>query len=149
MRCHAVIAACLAVAALAFPALADPSGQPRAADRTPTQAASALLQMQTSARHARLVLMWARELGTRPQVACADEGLSRADVALRTARDHARALEDAMTRRDAATARRELGWIDACEEAAKAASRASDACFDVGEATVVRVVAAPAAGGSR
>jgi hypothetical protein len=99
--------------------------------------------IETTARHARRLLQWARESGTPRQVACADEGLSRSDVALRTAREHAKAVEEAAARGDAAALRRELGLMATCREASRAAASTSEACLGRGDDTVVHVVAAP------
>ena len=139
-----MLLAATAAAAFVVPASADPPVSPVSqVSAARSQATATVSAIETTARHARRLLQWAREGGTPRQIACADEGLSRSDVALRSAREHARAVEEAGARGDAALVRRELVLIAACREAARAAASASEACLGHADDTVVHVVAAP------
>lgn len=141
MRFPATILALLSAPALSATAAADPTvPNVEAEARTAhAQAIASIAQMEATARRVRLLLQWARERGTRTQVACADEGLSRADVALRGAREHARLADEAWERGEATLARREVLLLSACREAARTASETAGACVGPSDKTIVSV----------
>jgi hypothetical protein len=96
-----------ASAVLALVALADVARADVASLRA--ELGAALGAMAANAARLRRALHEARLHGDRERVACASDGLSRADVALRTARESARAAEDALARRRGRSARRSCG----------------------------------------
>jgi hypothetical protein len=101
----AAIAALLAVARMAS-AQTTGSSDPAAADaavRATTEARALVATMQHNARVAFEALEFARARKRRDEVRCADDALSRADVALRRSRDDAAVLDAALASRDAQT----------------------------------------------
>jgi len=124
-----------------------------AADVSPTQdaearvaraqASTSVWTMESASRRARAVLQRARRRGEAKEVVCADESLSRVDMALRVGREHAVLLNDAWSRGDAPTARGELTRVAAAADAARAASAQAEYCIDEPRppaGTTVRVI---------
>jgi hypothetical protein len=134
---------CTAVAVLALAGMAH-------ADAASIRAelGSALGTMSGNATRLRRALHDARARNDRDRIACASDGLSRADAALRAARERARAAEGALARGDEGTARVELSVVLSAREASRAATASVDACFAFGapeptEVTTVRWRAEP------
>jgi len=98
----AAVAALVAVAPMAS---AQTTGSPQPADedamRTTALARSLVATMQGSARFARSALEHARAGRNPDEVRCADEALSRADVALRHGREDEAVLVAQLAARDA------------------------------------------------
>jgi hypothetical protein len=140
-----------ASAVLALFALADVARADVASLRA--ELGSALGAMVANAARLRRALHEARLHGDRERVACASDGLSQADVALRTARESARAAQDALARGDEDAARAYLTAVLAARASSRAATASVDACFAFGtpeppEVTTVRWHApAPPRGG--
>ena len=124
------------------------------ADGFDAEAASARVQMRTAigqmdgtVQRLRVLLREAR--AKQLKLACFDEALSRADVSLRNAKEHARAATDAFARRDVVSARREMSELGALRESSREASTIADTCaagrldFPAPETTVVRVYVEP------
>ncbi len=65
----------------------------------------------------------------RDEIVCVDEGLSRADVATRHAREEARVAADAYARGEIAEARHAMEWVNRAREASRSAAAVADACF--------------------
>ncbi len=143
MKLRRSVTALAAASAFASPALADPNAPPPQVDVRAAlgRVAPTIAAMQTTARLARLVLQWAREGGAPEAIACADEGLSRADVALRAARDHAARAEGAWAHGELAAARRELVLVSWANDASRLAATMVDGCLGGGEGTTVQVLA--------
>src|SRR5579859_3301711 len=121
MRARVLIVAACASALVGPRAAADPA--PGAAEESDAraQAAAAVSTMETLSRRCRSILMEARRLGEDAAIACADEGLTRVDVALRYGREHAGLLALAWSRGDARQARRELALLSLADAGARAA----------------------------
>lgn len=107
----------------------------------------AIAQMDGTANRLRLVLREAR--AKHLATGCFDDALSRADVSLRHAREHARDAEDAFARGDAAHARIEVSQVRAMRETSREASTMADTCaagrldFPAPDTTVVKVYVDP------
>jgi hypothetical protein len=102
----AATAALVAVARIAAAQTTGSGGGP-AVDgivRAAAEAHAMLANMQQNARIARDALQLARAHKRRDEIRCADESLSRADVALRRAREDASDLSVAMASHDATAA---------------------------------------------
>lgn len=100
-----VIALCLS-AAVGGPARADDDrgGDVEAARAKRTMRARHA-SMESNAKEVRQLLRVSRRRGSRAQIACVDESLSRVDVALRNAREAERGAQAAWDKGDRATAR--------------------------------------------
>jgi len=92
-------------------------------------AAGAIASMEATAARVRVMLRRARARGHRDEIACVDEGLSRADVAVRHAREEAKVAADAYARPDVAEARRAMTRVMLERDAARNAASVADACF--------------------
>lgn len=107
----------------------------------------AIAQMDGTANRLRLVLREAR--AKHLATACFDEALSRADVSLRHAREHARDAEDAFARGEAGRARIEVSQVRAMRETSREASTMADTCaagkldFPAPDTTIVKVYVDP------
>jgi hypothetical protein len=139
------IAWAMGLALVCARASADVSQPPQDAEAhvARVQASASVWSMEGAARRARVILQKARRRGDAKEVGCADETLSRVDMALRAGREHATLLFEAWARGDAWAARRELARVWAAAEAARQASADAELC--VGEArpaegTTVRLV---------
>jgi hypothetical protein len=146
----AALAALLAVARTTM-AQATGSSDPGAdaGVRATTEARELVATMQHNARIAFDALETARARRRRDEVRCADEALSRADVALRRSREDATTLDDAVTARHTATALTALerirGRATASREAGVLAKTCSPSGVVVsGDRTVVSVHVDPA-----
>lgn len=122
------------------------------ADALDAEAAEARVQMRTAigqmdgtARRLRVLLREARAKQMTSRLGCLDEALSRADVSMRHAKEHARAAMDAFARHDVGEARREMYELNAMRESSREASSMADTCaagkldFPAPETTVVRM----------
>jgi hypothetical protein len=98
-----MLAAVAALVAVARMASADTTGSPEPAGaeaaRAAAEARALLATIQSDARVAREALEIARARGRRSEVRCADESLSRADVALRAAREDETEVDGAVAAR--------------------------------------------------
>jgi molybdopterin biosynthesis enzyme len=109
----------------------------------------AMGQMDGTAQRLRVLLREARAKQMTNKLGCLDEALSRADVSVRRAKEHARSAMDAFARRDVDQARRELHEVSAMRESSREASTLADNCaagkldFPAPETTVVRVYVDP------
>ena len=160
MRPH-VAGAAIAVLVLVAGAraYADPAGAPIAGASAQTSEPSAnvvnearaaksaafeaIAAIDRAAGHVRILLRRARSGGTRDEIACVDEGLSRSDVALRRARIEAAAAQEAYAQGNVQDARKANERVRRAREDARYASAAADACFGPPPrttATQVRVV---------
>jgi hypothetical protein len=107
-------------------------------------------RMTTASRRVRDMLRDARKRGTRRQVACVDDALSRADVARRAARTQASEALAAYERSDLTSARAARARVVELDEAQRLAVRDGAACLPrpvaerVTPGTVVHVVVDPA-----
>ena len=140
------IAAFAALVAVAPAAVAGTTGPARPASdaslRATSEARAIVAGMQDNARSARGALEAARRRRQPAEIRCADEALSRADAALRWARDDVSELEARLAARDLRGARlalarllfRETDSRDAVRMAAACA--ASDAARAAGVTTV-------------
>lgn len=119
------VAALAALSIASRVASADTTGSPAPvaveAARAAVEARALVATMQQDARLAREALMTARRAGRRDEVRCADEALSRADVALRAARDEVSALPRPGATIDLAMVHHTLGEVRARATAAHAA----------------------------
>jgi len=110
------------------------------------QATAHVWMMESVARRARVILQTARYTGKEKDVACANEGLSRVDMALRVGRDRALKVIAAWDRGDASLARAELARLTTTTEAARAAGAQAEFCIDAprpSEGTTVRLIIDP------
>jgi hypothetical protein len=104
-------------------------------------------QMDGTAQRLRAMLREAR--AKHLKTACFDDALSRADVSLRHAREHARDADDAFARGDLSRARSEIAQVRAMREASREASTMADTCaagkldFPAPDTTLVRVYVEP------
>lgn len=120
-------------------AQADEAGDARVQIRT------ALGQMDGTAHRIRLLLGEARAKKSST-VVCLDESLSRADVAFRRGKEHARIADDAFGHGDLQTGRFELGIVRSMRESSREASKMADTCaagkldFPTPGVTTVKVV---------
>ncbi len=114
----------LPLAALTF-ALVVPA---RAAERA-TDVDAAVARMHETSRSVRDLLRTARKRGTKEQIACVDEALSRVDVATRAAREQAAELRAAEQRGDAGGANAARAQIARLGEAVRLASAAGRKCM--------------------
>jgi hypothetical protein len=129
----AIICACAALASTTSrPARAELASGAAADDREAAHARataqSALAAMESSSSHVRLVLRHARASHDPKSIACADLALTRADVALRIARDHADRALAAWSQGDREHARFEMARLGAGGEMSRAAAKDADAC---------------------
>jgi hypothetical protein len=139
IRRPAVPRACALVCALAsfacfMPrAAADGTASPLDTEARAARAQSSvsLGVMEGVARRARVILQTARRSGTQKEQACADEELSRVDMALRVGREHARRMLEDWEQGDAEGARRELAHLAIATRAARLAGAEAESCIDV------------------
>jgi hypothetical protein len=99
--------------------------------------------MESVARRARVILQTARYTGQARDVACANEGLSRVDMALRVGRDYAHRVLEAWDHGDVVAARSELSRLSTTTAAARAAGAQAEFCIDAprpSEGTTVRLI---------
>ena len=89
----------------------------------------AVSSIDRAASHVRSLLRRARAGGTRDEIACVDEGLSRSDVALRRARTEAAAAQEAYAQGNVVEARKANDRVLRARDDAKRAASAADACF--------------------
>jgi len=94
-----------------------------------TEMGSVLARMASTSRGARDMLRDARRRGTRSQVTCLDEALSRADVAHRGAREQVGSALVAYARGDLAFARASRARVNDLDEAQRLAAREGAACL--------------------
>jgi hypothetical protein len=87
-----------------------------------------LARMTTASRRVRLMLLEARRLGTRPQVTCLDEALSRADTARRSARIQMNQALAAYARGDVVAARDSRAKVAELDGTQRLAVRDGGAC---------------------
>lgn len=147
----AAIAALVAVARMATAQTVGPA--PAAFDpiaRAAAEAHALVARIQNNRQVARDALALARSRKLRGEIRCADESLSRADVALRRAHEHAANVAAATANHDVAAVRAELArvrmWAAASHEAeVLAISCSSPAVLRPGDRTVVTVRVAPVA----
>jgi hypothetical protein len=107
--------------------------------------------MESAAARARLVLRGARVTHDAQAAACADEALTRADVALRLGRDNESRAAAAWEKGDRERARFEMSRLTAHGEMARVAARDADACvarhsvdpLTPNDVTIVRVSVDP------
>jgi hypothetical protein len=107
------------------------------------QASSSVWVMESVSRRVRVILQTARRIGQARDVACADEDLSRADMALRLGRDHARRLLEDWDHGNALDARRELARLSTTTQSARQAGAEAEYCIDgtrPAEGTTVRLI---------
>jgi hypothetical protein len=107
------------------------------------QASASVWSMESAARRARIILQKARRSGDAREVGCADESLSRVDMALRAGREHAVLVLEAWGRGDARVARGELARVAAAAEAARRAGADAELCVEPphpAEGTTVRLI---------
>jgi hypothetical protein len=125
-------------------ASADVSQPPEAEARLArVQASASVWSMESAARRARVILQKARRRGDAREVGCADETLSRVDMALRAGREHATLLFEAWAHGDAGGARRELARVSAAAESARQAGADAELCVGEphpAEGTTVRLI---------
>jgi hypothetical protein len=135
-RMKSLSAIAVSLAALAVvPTTAADTGAPPVEPQAPAvlpQADVAVASIEGAAQRMRQLLRRARARGSAAETACANEGLSRVDVALRNAREHARLAREAWAKGDARTSQRELYLVGVCREAARSAAGVADSC--IGEA---------------
>ncbi|MEA2748574.1 MAG: hypothetical protein QOI41_2717, partial [Myxococcales bacterium] len=93
-----------------------------------TQIEATLSQMRTRSLHVRDELRLTRKRGTKAQVVCVDEGLSRSDVALRRARELGDEILAAYTRGDGDSARAARGRLEELDEAQRLAGADAYRC---------------------
>ncbi len=90
---------------------------------------AAIARMQSTSHYVRDLLRDARRRGVPRQIACADEALSRADVAHRSARAQESEALASYARNDLASARAARVRIAELEEAQRLAARDGTACL--------------------
>lgn len=90
---------------------------------------AAIARMQSTSHYVRDLLRDARRRGVPRQIACADEALSRADVAHRSARAQEGEALASYARNDLASARAARVRIAELEEAQRLAARDGTACL--------------------
>jgi hypothetical protein len=116
----ALLALVTAITAAPDPARAE--GAPSEVDRT-------IGRMRETSRSVRELLRTARKRGTKQQVACVDEALSRVDVAARAAREQALELRAAEQRADGDGAHAARQQIARLAEAVRLASAGARKCM--------------------
>lgn len=136
-----------------FPALAfADGGAPPSRDALAIreEASRNVRAMEGNAIRVHRLLIRARETGSKADARCVDESLSRADAALRAARDDASLATGALDHGDFAEARRRLSLLGTERAASRSAARDADACVTHAQApvgvtdqTAVRVVVDP------
>jgi hypothetical protein len=109
----AALAAVLAVAPSAVARAGSDEPDPGAVVRPSGDVEALLVTMTGNARVARDVLELARSRRRLDEVRCADEALSRADVALRRGREDLQAMTGALTAGDAKTATTAMHRLEA------------------------------------
>ena len=150
----ATVAVCAALAGtIARPAVAQGGNDDPEAARARAVARDTLAAMETASAHARLVLRRARASHDARVVACADEALTRADVAVRIGKDHAERASAAWSQGDRDRARFETARLVVRGDLARAAARDADACvagvpapvaaFAPNDVTIVHLVVDP------
>lgn len=87
-----------------------------------------LSQMRARALHVRDELRLTRRRGTKAQVTCVDEALSRSDVAFRRARDLGEEILAAVTRGDVEAARAARGRLVELDESQRVAGADANRC---------------------
>ena len=92
-------------------------------------AAQAIATLETTSAQVRALLRRARARGIRDEIACVDEGLSRADVAMRNAREDATAAQNAYAQGNVADARRANDRVTRARDNARIAASAASACI--------------------
>lgn len=110
------------VMALALSARADESYRVRLELR------AAISQMEGTTSRLRALLMYTRQGRDPSKIACVDEALSRADVALRHAKEAMRAALDAYARDDEEGAQNFVRQVAVHKSAVKTASAHADEC---------------------
>jgi hypothetical protein len=151
MRKRATIAlffCALVVTSRAGVARAEPTFDARDARAAAAQADALVVAMDASSEHVRHLLRKARAQKWAHGVGCLDEALSRVDVALRAAREEARAAREAAHEGDAVLARGHLTRVARLREMARAAASGGQMCaagpeLQAFEGTSVRVTVDP------
>ena len=115
-------------AAAVSPARAVATGEVSEAREARTQIESTLAEMRVASLRVRDHLRLTRKRGTKQQVACVDEALSRADVALRRARVLGDEILAAYARGDRDTARAARGRLAELRDLERFASRQATKC---------------------
>ena len=108
-------------------------------------AAQAIATLEGTSAQVRTLLRRARARGIRGEIACVDEGLSRADVAMRNAREDAAAAQNAYAQGNVVDARKANDRVTRARDNARIAASAASACIQPPErtsGTQVRVVMA-------
>ncbi|MBS2014375.1 MAG: hypothetical protein JST00_15920 [Deltaproteobacteria bacterium] len=132
-------------AARADEAAAEPS--PEEIKQARAEIDAVLGEMRATSQRLREQLRAARQKGTRAQITCVDESLSRVDVALRTAKDaagtslRAYADKDVWSARDAR--RRMVEWRDAARIAAREGSSCAVSSIALKSGTTVTMSVDP------
>jgi hypothetical protein len=121
----------------------SPSPQDTEARVARAQVSASVGSMESAARRGRVILQTARRRGRAVEVGCADEALSRVDMALRSGREHASLVSDAWAHGDVRLARSELARVAAAAESARTASAWAELCVEPprpAEGTTVRLI---------
>jgi hypothetical protein len=148
MRAFAALAVASTVLSITMHARADEGASPREIAEARSEIGATLGQMRASSLRVRDQLRLTRKRGTRVQITCVDEALSRSDVALRRARDLGDETLAAYARNDldaAHLARRQLGELREAQrvagvDAAKCTPRPSPQVqLTVAQSTTVKV----------
>jgi hypothetical protein len=118
----------LAVALVSTSAHADEGAGAGELTESRAQVDASLVQMRATSMRVREQLRTARKRGTRLQITCVDEALSRSDVALRRARELGDEAVTAYARGDADAARAAMRRMSELKEAQRAAAASATAC---------------------
>jgi hypothetical protein len=92
-------------------------------------ASQAIATLDATAAQVRTLLRKARARGMRDEIACVDEGLSRADVAMRNAREDAVAAQNAYAQGNVVDARKANDRVARARDNARIAASAASACI--------------------
>ena len=106
-------------------------------------AAQAIATLEATSAQVRTLLRRARARGSRDEIACVDEGLSRADVAMRNAREDAATAQNAYAQGNVVDARKANDRVTRARDAARIAASAASACIQPSartSGTQVRIV---------
>jgi hypothetical protein len=122
---------------------AMPSSVESEARAARAQASASIWMMEGASRRARVILQTARKAGSEREVACANEALSRVDMALRVGRERAHQIFEDWSRGDVFAARVDLARLSVVTEAARSAGAGAEQCIDAprpAEGTTVRLI---------
>jgi hypothetical protein len=132
----AVLAIASVIVSTSTSARADEGSPPSELTSARSQIDASLAQMRATSLRVRDQLRATRKRGTRPQITCVDEAMSRSDVALRRARELGDEVLAAYARNDVDTARATLRRLAELKESQRIAAATATSCAPLQQVAV-------------